>query len=230
MVRVRVPRKAQAILMSSQEKAANSQTFYARHIAPYILHGVCSAKQLAEQRQMIVPQAEGVVVEIGIGTGHNLAYYDPAKVKQIIGVDPDESLLRLAKRQAARRNLPVTFLPLGAESLPLESRMADTVVVTYAFCTIPEVNQALAEIRRILKPGGRLLFCEHGLSDNPRTARWQTRLTPLWRKLAGGCHLNRNIAELAPAAGFVFETLETGKLPWVPGILGFHYRGAARPR
>ena len=141
------------------------RSWYGRRIAPYVVHTGCSSDVFSRMRQRIVPMAEGVVVEVGFGSGLNLPYYDAGKVERLIGVDPDSTMLALAKRQHLATEVDVECLQASGESMPLADGFADTVVVAYAFCTIPDPASALTEIRRILKPGGRLIFLEHGQAD-----------------------------------------------------------------
>ncbi len=203
--------------------------FYSRHIAPYLVHGACSLGVIAEQRRKIVPKAAGVVLEVGIGSGLNVPHYDPGKVRAVIGIDPDPKLNEIGRKRWDNADFEIEVRQESAEDMSLETASADTALVTYSFCTIPRPELALAEIRRVLKPGGRLLFCEHGRSTNPGTVKWQDRLNPLWKKLAGGCNLNRNIAGLIQDAGFEISSLENYTLPHTPALIGFHYRGEAIP-
>ena len=190
---------------------------------------VCSLPMISENRRKVTPFAEGVVLEPGIGSGLNLAHYDPNAVKRVIGVDPQENLLRLARRRAGEARVPVEFLAQSAESLPLEDNSVDTVLLTYTGCSIPDVAAALGEFRRVLKPSGRLLFCEHGRSHEPRVARFQDAANRIWRPLAGGCHLNRDIEALLKQAGFAMETCERFYAMPRPKFISYHYTGSARP-
>ena len=203
--------------------------FYDRHIAPRLVHCACSLKPISAQRAKVVPHAEGVVLEIGIGSGHNFKFYDPGKVCRVIGIDPDATLTKIARKRTENANIEVEILQQGAEAMTLDDNLADTAIITYAMCTIPQVEAALGEVRRVLKPSGRMFFVEHGRSSKPSTAKWQDRINPVWKALAGGCNLNRNIARLVSSNGFTLETIETYKLPMTPAVLGFHYRGSARP-
>ncbi len=203
--------------------------FYDRHILPWALNCICGMKLVTHQRQKIVPQARGRVLEVGIGSGLNLPLYDPGKVAQVIGLDPGAELIAMARRRAWTAAVPVEFLQQRGEAIPLESGSIDTAVATYTLCTIPGVEQALAEMRRVLKPGGRLLFCEHGLAPDPSVQRWQARITPAWMWLGGGCHLNRDIPALLQRSGFRPQSIETGYMPHVPRLVGFHYIGSAVP-
>jgi len=209
---------------------ARKEGLFERFISPWLVHGACSLPPITEQRQKIVPLAEGVVVEFGMGSGLNMPFYDREKVEKLIGIDPGLALMNKAKSVAQTMPFDVDLHVVGAEELPLEDDSVDTVVVTYSFCTIPDNAAAVREARRVLKPAGRLLFSEHGASDRPSTEKWQNRLDPLWGKIAGGCHLNRNVETLLRDEGFLFEQLEKKRMSGVPGVLGFNYRGIARPR
>ena len=202
-------------------------SWYGRRIAPYVVHAGCSANAFSRMRQRMVPHAKGVVVEVGFGSGLNLPYYDVAKVRRLVGVDPDGTMLALAKRQ--NRALPFEFECLQAcgESIPLAHGFADTVVVAYAFCTIPQPGAALAEIRRILKPGGRLIFLEHGQTGILWRRRLQDRFNRVWGVLAGGCNLNRNPFQLVANARFDIRDAWQERFPPAFWLLGSHYAGVA---
>ena len=201
-------------------------TWYERHVLPYLTDLACGVKPIRRQRRKVVPLARGRVLEIGIGTGLNLEHYDKARVEKIVGVDPALEMHRLARKRIASAGLPVELVGLSAEKIPFEAGSFDTVVVTYSLCTIPDPLAALAEMRRVLKPGGKLIFCEHGLAPDPSVRRWQERLTPLWSKIAGGCHLNRDIPALLKEAGFRSGDMETMYLPG-PRPLTYNYWGTA---
>ncbi len=205
-------------------------SFYDRHILPRLLNWSCGAKPVREQRRKVVPRAQGRVLEIGIGSGLNLPYYDPAKVECVIGLDPAEVMLTYAKRKSGDLPFPVEYLALEGENIPLERASVDTVLVTYTLCTIPDALQALGGMRRVLKPGGQLIFCEHGKAPDAAVRLWQDRLNPLWGRIGGGCNLNRDIPALIEAAGFRIEGLESAYLPGTPRFAGFNYWGAAVPR
>jgi ubiquinone/menaquinone biosynthesis C-methylase UbiE len=178
------------------------------------------------QREKVVPLAQGRVLEIGIGSGLNFPYYDASKVTKVWGLDPSPELTKMA--EAAARGLPfeVEFFRLPGDDIPLERDSVDTVLMTYTLCTIPETEPALREMGRVLKPGGKLIFCEHGAAPDASVLRWQDRLDPLWQRLGGGCHLNRRIPDLIEQGGFNIRTIETMYLPgWRPGT--FNYWGAA---
>ncbi len=195
-----------------------------------VLDHVCALPPVQKNRQRVVPEAEGVVLEPGIGTGLNLAFHDPGKVKRVIGVDPAEHLLKLARKRAARAPVEVELLAQSAEALPLEDDSVDTVLLTYTGCSIPDIDAALREFRRVLKPSGRLLVCEHGRAQEPRVARFQDMVNPIWRPLAGGCNVNRDIARKLEEAGFAIERMENFYALPRPKFLVWHYLGSARPR
>lgn len=202
---------------------------YHRFILPKLMHRVCTHKDITGQRKKIIPQARGRVLEIGIGSGLNLPFYDPQAVSCVWGIDPSRTLMDMIPGLPARRRFPVSLMAGSGEQIPLDRHSADTVVVTYTLCSIPDIRQALAEVRRVLKPSGRLLFCEHGRAPDNGVSRWQDRLTPLWKPVSGGCHLNRPIAALIRNSGFFIQGLDAGYVSPIR-ISGFHYRGTAVPR
>lgn len=203
--------------------------FYSRYVLPPLLNCACGTKPIRRQRAKIVPQADGVVLELGFGSGLNLPFYDATRVKQIYALEPEPGMLARARRAAAKANVPIEILPERAEDLSLAPASVDTVLVTYAFCTIPDAGAALAGARRVLKPGGKLLFCEHGLAPDPRVARTQAFVEPLWKRLAGGCHLTRDVRALIQAGGFALTQVESMYLPSTPRFAGYNTWGEARP-
>jgi ubiquinone/menaquinone biosynthesis C-methylase UbiE len=201
--------------------------FYDRHILPRLLESAMSTKPISYQRRKVVPRAEGRVLEVGFGAGHNLPYYDAGKVKSIWALEPAAEMRARAGARAAASPIPLEFLGLPGEQIPLDSEAADTIVITYTMCSIPDVMKALGEMRRVLKPSGRMLFCEHGEAPDAGVLRWQNRLTPVWRRIGGGCHLNRPIPKLIREAGFTVQDMETMYLPSTPRFAGFNYWGSA---
>jgi ubiquinone/menaquinone biosynthesis C-methylase UbiE len=202
--------------------------FYRDQILPYLIDLSMRQQNLAAYRSRVVPAAEGRVLEIGIGSGLNLPFYS-AKMEHVIGLEPSPKLLSMAQRAARSVMGPVEFVEGSAEAIPLEDGSIDTLVTTWTLCSIPDAPGSLGEMRRVLKPGGRLLFVEHGRSPDPSVRRWQDLLTPVWKRIGGGCHLNRAIGTLIEGAGFRFERIETGYMPG-PRPLTFMYEGSARPR
>lgn len=199
---------------------------YDRYVLPRLIDFACGMGEVMKSRSKIVPQAHGRVLEIGIGSGLNLGFYDPAQVRVIVGVDPSADMQALARERAANIAIPVEMIALELGEIQAPDASFDSIVCTFTLCTIPDAVAALVEMRRVLKPGGRLLFCEHGLAPDASVVRWQHRLTPLWKPLAGGCHLNRDIPALIQAGGFTLGSVETGYLKG-PRPMTFIYRGWA---
>lgn len=204
--------------------------FYDRYVLPHLIGWACACSPVRRQREKIVPRATGVVLELGFGSGLNLPHYDRAKVSKLYGLEPGAGMLARARGQLRGTSIPVEILNETAEQLSLPPASVDTVVVTYTLCSIPDAVAALQGARRALKPGGRLLFCEHGAAPDPGVRRWQGRIEPVWRVIGGGCHLTRDIPGLIRAGGFEIEQLDTMYLPGAPRWSGFNYWGAARPR
>lgn len=200
---------------------------YERFLLPPLLSAAMSAKPITYQRKKVVPRAEGRVLEIGFGAGHNLPFYDSSKVQQIWALEPSHEMRERAKERVAQSSIPLRFIDLPGEQIPLNDDSADTVLVTYTLCTIPDVASALREMRRVLKPGGKMIFCEHGEAPDAPVKKWQDRLTPVWKKIGGGCHLGRPIPKLIQDSGFVVEKMETMYLPGTPRFAGFNYWGTA---
>lgn len=201
--------------------------FYQDVVLPRLVHHSMANRELLPYRQRVLSAAEGRVLEVGIGSGINLALY-PAAVREVIGLDPSPRLLAMARRAAEHCACPVDFIDGSAEEIPLESGSVDTVVTTWTLCSIHGAGQALHEMRRILRPGGQLLFVEHGLSPDGSVRHWQDRLTPVWKHIAGGCHLNRAIGTLVEIAGFSIARIEEGYAKG-PRPMVYMYEGRAVP-
>lgn len=201
--------------------------FYDRHILPRLLSAAMSTKPVTYQRRKVVPRAAGRVLEIGFGAGHNLPFYDASKVNHLWALEPAKEMRERAAERVAASPISLEFLDLPGEQIPLDDESADTVLVTYTLCSIPDVAKALGEMRRVMKADGRLIFCEHGDAPDAGVRRWQARLTPIWKKIGGGCHLNRPIPELIRAARFRIEDIQTMYLPGTPHFAGFNYWGSA---
>lgn len=199
-----------------------------RFVLPRLIALACGSKPILRQRAKIIPRARGVVVEFGFGSGTNLPLYDAGAVTRVIAVEPSREMLAVG-RAGRRADLPVEEVVAGAEATGLADRIADTVVIAYALCTIPDPQAALAEARRLLKPDGELLFVEHGLAPDADVARQQRLIEPVWRRIAGGCRLCRDPVALIGAAGFTCEAVETMYLPRTPRFAGYNSWGAARP-
>jgi ubiquinone/menaquinone biosynthesis C-methylase UbiE len=202
-------------------------SFYDNRVLPHLTNFACSTKPNRKQREKIVPLATGDVLEIGFGSGLNLPFYDPQKVRKIWGLEPSPGMRRKAQPMVDASDLDVEFIDLPGENIPLEANSADTVLVTYSLCTIPDVMTALEGMRRVLKPGGSLLFCEHGVAPDESVRRWQHRLNPAWSRIAGGCNMNRDIPDLITKAGF---DITSDERMYIPGIrmLCYNYWGQAK--
>lgn len=203
-----------------------SRSWYDRVVLPMLIDLACGQKTVAEQRRKVVPLASGRVLEIGLGTGLNLAHYDARKVESITGVDPAEQMSPRARKRIEASGLKVELLAASAERLPVPDRSFDSAVSTYTLCSIPDPLQALKEVRRALKPGGRLFFTEHGMAPDASVRKWQERLDSVWPRVSGGCHLNRDVPALLAQAGFTLENIQSGYEPG-PRPWTFHYSGAA---
>jgi ubiquinone/menaquinone biosynthesis C-methylase UbiE len=193
-----------------------------------MLDMACGMPMISRMRQLVVPLAAGRVLEVGIGTGLNMRHYNQHQVTHITGLDPAMQMHPLALERIAKAGLPVDLVGLSAEKILLPDASFDTVLVTYTLCTIPDAHSALLEMHRVLKPAGKLLFCEHGHAPDASVARWQDRLQPLWGKVAGGCHLGRDIPALLRGAGFHLSDLHTRYQPG-PRPFTLHYWGEALP-
>jgi ubiquinone/menaquinone biosynthesis C-methylase UbiE len=183
-----------------------------------------------KQRDKVVPRAHGRVLEIGTGTGHNLPLYDPAQVELLWALEPSHAMRDRAARNERASRVAVHWLDLPGEQIPLADASVDTIVMTYTLCTIPDWEAALGQMRRVLRPDGELLFCEHGAAPDPDVRRWQDRLNGVWKKIGGGCNLNRAVPALLDAGGFRVEQIEEMYLPGTPRFAGYNYWGSARLR
>ena len=201
-------------------------SLYSKYLLPRLVHLACSREPNMRQREALVPLARGRVLEIGIGSGLNLPYYDAGKVTRLWGLEPSPEMTRMAEKAARSVGFDVEFIGLPGEEIPLEDDSVDTVLMTYTLCTIPDTEPALRQMARVLKPGGELIFCEHGAAPDPGVRRWQDRINPIWKRLGGGCHLNRAIPNLIKQGGFKINEIQTMYLPgWRPA--SFNYRGRA---
>lgn len=201
---------------------------YERHILPRVVNKACGNKEFTQSRIRTVEGLAGQVVEIGFGSGHNLAHY-PREVDRVVAVEPSLLARRLAAPRVAATTIPVEFADLDGDRLSLPDDSADAVVSTFTLCTIADLEPAFSEIRRIMGPGATFHFAEHGLAPEPRVARWQHRLTPIQRRVAGGCHFNRPIADLIAANGFEIISLDNYNLKG-PKFAGYIYQGVAKAR
>ena len=180
-----------------------------------------------KQREKIVPLAKGNVLEIGFGSGLNFNFYDSKRVEYLFALEPSAEMLAIAKRQIKEHELPIKYLHTGAEAIPLEENMIDSILITYTMCSIADLQPSFTEMRRVLKPDGQLIFCEHGIAPDPSVRKWQNFINPVWRKFSGGCNLNRDIPQLIKHAGFHFKQLDT---MYIPGFkpASYNYWGVAK--
>ena len=204
-------------------------SLYERYILPKFLTCACASPPIMKQRAKVVPLASGKVLELGIGLGLNLVHYDASKVQSVTGVDPAAELRALALAAPRPEGLSVTVDRGTAEALPFEDASFDCVVCTFTLCSVHTPSAALQQARRVLKPGGRLLYCEHGLSSEPSVAKWQRRIEPVWKAIAGGCHLTRPVTSAIAASGFRIDWSDSMFLPGTPKIAGWSEWGQATP-
>lgn len=202
-------------------------SFYENRVLPHLINLACSTKPSQKQREKIVPLAEGDVLEIGFGSGLNLPFYDKRKVHKIWGLEPSVGMRRKAQPLIDASDLDIEIIDLPGESIPLEAKSVDTVLVTYSLCTIEDAVAALAGMRRVLKPGGCLLYCEHGVAPDENVRRWQRRLNPAWSRIAGGCNMDRDIPDLLTKGGFDITADERMYIPGLK-ILSYNYWGQAK--
>jgi ubiquinone/menaquinone biosynthesis C-methylase UbiE len=201
---------------------------YDRYLMPVLVDGCCGMPAVQKQRARLLPRARGKVLEIGIGTGRNLPFYNAARLDSLDGLDPAGQMNAKALRRAKTAGIEVQIVTLSAETIPAADASYDTVVCTFTLCTIPDPVKALREMRRVLKPGGQLLFCEHGLAPDASVSKWQHRLTPWWKPIAGGCHLNRDVPAMLADGGFRATEIESSYLEG-PKPLVWVTRGVAVP-
>jgi len=201
--------------------------FYGRYVLPRVIDLALRNKETTRLRSAWIPHAHGEVLEVGIGSGLNLPFYS-SQVQRVYGVDPSLELQRMARKRAAGRT-QIEFLSQSAEEpLPLATASIDTVVITWTLCSIRDASMALQQVKRVLRANGRLIFLEHGLAPDPGVIAWQNRLTPFWKRIAGGCHLNRKVDELITEAGFQITELKTCYIPG-PRPMTYTYQGLAQP-
>lgn len=202
---------------------------YENYCLPHLINFACGLKTFRRQRRRVVPAARGRVLEVGFGSGLNLPYYDQNRVEFVWGLEPSAGMQHRAQRNVERSPVEVRWLDLPSETIPLEDNSADTVLLTYTLCTIPGWEQALREMRRVLKPGGELIFSEHGSAPEENVRRWQERLDPYWKRAFGGCNLNRPIPDLIEQSGFTIRSMEADYILY-PRFAGYNYWGSAKPR
>lgn len=203
-------------------------SLWADRVLPHLVEKACRSAAILEERKRWVPRASGEVLELGVGSGLNLAFYDAAKVAKVTGLDPSAPLLARAAERAASAPVPVELLRGHAEQLPFAQGTFDSAVITYSLCSVDDPARVLAELRRVLRPGGELVFVEHGLAPDAATQRWQRWLTPVWRRVGGGCRLDRDIATILREAGYRTDDLHAD---YAEGArwLSYTFEGTARP-
>jgi len=203
--------------------------FYKDHVYPYLVSALGNPKPIDDIRRRIVPLAQGSVLEIGVGPGVNFTHYDPARVTYVYALEPNPGMLRRAEEQQRQTEVKIEFLDLPGERIPLADASVDTVVSTFTLCTIPGVVEAIQGVRRVLKPGGKLIFFEHGLSPDSAVQRWQKRSEPLFRWAFEGCHVTRDIPALIGKGGFDIEQIDAGYLSPFPKSGSYCWWGVAQP-
>ena len=201
--------------------------FYNKYILPKIINAGCGTKPIRKQREKVLPLCKGIVLEIGCGSGLNFSFYEENNIDKLYALEPDKEMLRQAESVVKEVNFPITFLETGAEKIPLKDDSIDTALLTYTLCTIPDPLAALLEIRRVLKKGGKLVFCEHGMAPENNVKKMQNFINSFWPIFVGGCNLNRDIPSLIKDAGFLVDNLETMYLPKTPKWFGYNYWGSA---
>ena len=200
---------------------------YEKMVLPKLCDKCCGTKPINYQRKKVVPLAKGVVLEVGIGSGLNIPFYNKNNIEKIIGLDPSEELNVLAKIVADDNGIQIDFLINGAEDIDLPDNSVDTILITYTLCTIPNLNKSMSEMKRVLKPGGKFIFCEHGIAPDINIIKWQRRINPIWGIFFGGCNINRNIPKIISESGFNISNLNQMYLPSTPKIVGYNYWGEA---
>ncbi|MEM7097236.1 MAG: class I SAM-dependent methyltransferase [Pseudomonadota bacterium] len=203
--------------------------WYEQHVLPRLIDAACSQPPMTRLRETYVSEAKGDVLELGIGSGLNLVHYDEDKVRSVTGVDPAASITAKAQMRAEKISVPVEVLGISGEALDADNAAYDTVVCTWTLCSIPNPYRAVDEMRRVLKPGGKVIFVEHGKSDDPGIAKWQRRIEPLWKKIGGGCHLTRRVDDLLRDGGFRLDHFKSGYEDG-PKVAAFMMHGVASPR
>ena len=201
-------------------------SWYEERMLPHMINFACSASPNQKQRQKIVPEAEGEILEIGFGSGLNVPYYDRSKVRKIWALEPSAGMRRKAQAAVDETDMDIEFIDLPGEQIPLDDNSVDTILMTYTLCTITDTKTALEGMRRVLRPGGRLLFCEHGRAPDENVRRWQNRRNPAWSRIAGGCNMNRDIPALIDEGGFAVKVDERMYIPGAK-VLCYNYWGSA---
>lgn len=203
------------------------KSWYEKFFLPKVCDKCCSTKPINYQRNKVVPLAKGIVLEIGIGSGLNIPFYNKNNIEKIIGLDPSEELNFLANKVAKKNNIEIDFIISGAEDIALPDNSIDTILITYTLCTIPDLDNSMAEMKRVLKSDGKFIFCEHGIAPDQNIIKWQRRINPIWKAIMGGCNINRNIPKIISDNGFNITNINEMYLPSTPKIVGYNYWGIA---
>ena len=203
-------------------------SFYDNHCLPHILNFVCGLKVIQKQREKVIPNAHGKVLEIGMGSGLNIPYYNADKVDMVWGLEPSKGMRKKAQSNLMQASFEIHWLDFPSEEISLDDNSVDTVVLTYTLCTIADWHKALQQMRRVLKPEGKLIFCEHGEAPDENIRKWEERINPVWKKVAGGCNLGRPIPRFIEDGGFEIENIESEYLPG-PKFAAYNYLGTANP-
>ena len=204
------------------------KNFYDQHICPHMIDFFMNMNIIKKQRLKVIPNAKGKVLEVGIGSGLNLEFYDQNKVSKIYALDPHPKLEKMTRKRADKQGIEIEFFPVMAEKIPLEDHFFDTIVCTYTLCSIEDPIKALKEMKRVLKPAGQYIFSEHGLAPEENVIRWQNRLNPIQNLIGGGCNLNRDIPKLIEDGGYKIGELNKGYIPG-PKFISYHYWGHSVP-
>lgn len=204
------------------------KSWYEKFFLPKVCNKCCSTKPINYQRNKVVPLAKGIVLEIGIGSGLNIPFYNKNNIEKIIGLDPSEELNFLANKVAKKNNIEIDFIISGAEDIALPDNSIDTILITYTLCTIPDLDNSMAEMKRVLKSDGKFIFCEHGIAPDQNIVKWQRRINPIWKAIMGGCSINRNIPKIISDGGFDITNISEMYLPSTPKIVGYNYWGVAK--
>jgi len=204
------------------------KSWYEKFFLPKVCNKCCSTKPINYQRNKVVPLAKGIVLEIGIGSGLNIPFYNKNNIEKIIGLDPSEELNFLANKVAKKNNIEIDFIISGAEDIALPDNSIDTILITYTLCTIPDLDNSMAEMKRVLKSDGKFIFCEHGIAPDQNIVKWQRRINPIWKAIMGGCNINRNIPKIISDGGFDITNISEMYLPSTPKIVGYNYWGVAK--
>ena len=198
---------------------------WTKFIQPRLISLACTSKPIRRQRAKVIPKADGTVLEIGFGSGHNLPFYNKNNVKKIIGLEPSVNMQKLSKRRLKDFNINFELLTERAEEIPLESNSIDSVVCTYTLCSISKPELALSEIKRVLKKNGKFIFTEHAISPDLKINTFQKKIEPIWKFLADGCHLTRDIRKMLIENGFNIDSSDDMYLPRTPKFIGYHIWG-----